>query len=128
MKRALLFITIAFTFITAVAFTPPMSIDSVVGALRTGNSADLAKYMDNNVDLSLPDKSDTYSKAQAVLILKNFFSRNGVTGFEVKHKGDNSGNQYCIGTLQTRSGAYRTTVFMKSDGNRQLIKEIRFQP
>jgi hypothetical protein len=128
MKQALLSITAAFTLITAVAFAPVLSIDSVISALRTGNAVELAKYMDDNIDLTLPDKSDTYSKAQAVLILKDFFSRNGVSGFEVKHKGDNSGSQYCIGMLQTRSGVYRTTVFMKADGSRQLIKEIRFQP
>jgi hypothetical protein len=61
------------------------------------------------------------------MILQDFFSNNGVRNFELKHKGDNSGNQFCIGTLQTKSGAYRTTVFMVSKNGRQLVREIRFQ-
>ncbi|HYK55893.1 MAG TPA: DUF4783 domain-containing protein, partial [Flavisolibacter sp.] len=77
--------------------------------------------------ISLPDKSDSYSKTQAVIILKDFFTNNGVKGFDVIHKGDNGGSQFCIGTLQTRSGNYRTTVFMKTKNGRQLVKEIRFQ-
>lgn len=128
MKQLLLLITVAFTFVSASSFKPAQSIDSVIGALRGGNAMELSKYMDENVDISLPDRSDNYSKSQALLILKDFFGRNGVSGFDVKHKGDNSGNQYCIGTLQTKAGAYRTTVFMKSQEGKQLIKEIKFQP
>jgi hypothetical protein len=79
------------------------------------------------VEISLPGKSDEYSKAQAVMILKDFFTNNGVTGFEVKHKGENNGNQYCIGTLLTKSGNYRTTVYMKTINGKQLVRELRFQ-
>ena len=49
-------------------------IDEVIGALRSGNSSELAKYFDDNVELTIPDKSDNYSKAQAQLIVKDFFS------------------------------------------------------
>lgn len=129
MKQALLAVTIAFTFLTMLAFKPAaLSIDSVISAIRSGNATELVKYMDDNLDLSLPDKTASYSKAQAVLVLKDFFARNGVNGFEIKHKGDNGGNQYCIGMLQTKAGVYRTTVFMKAQDGKQLIKEIKFQP
>ena len=104
------------------------NIDEVIGALRSGNSTELSKYFDDNVELTLPDKSDNYSKAQAQLIIKDFFSNNGVKGFEVKHKGDNpSGGQWCIGTLQTNTGNFRTNVFMKMKNGKELVKEIRFQ-
>ncbi len=113
--------------ITSSAFKPVNGIDDVIGALRLGNASDVGKYIDENVELSLPHKSDNYSKAQAVMILRDFFSNNIVVGFEAKHKGDNSGNQFCIGTLLTKSGDYRTTVFMKTKNGRQAVKEIKFQ-
>jgi hypothetical protein len=103
------------------------NIDAVIGALRSGNASELATYFDENVELTLPDQSDSYSKAQAVLILKDFFNNNGVKTFDVKHKGDNGGGQFCIGTLQTKSGNFRTTVFMKIKNSKELVKEIRFQ-
>ncbi len=113
--------------LTSSSFKPISGIEDVIGALKAGNAAEVAKYIDENVELSLPDKSDNYSKAQAVMILKDFFNSTAVTGFEVKHKGDNNGNQFCIGTLHTRSGDYRTTVFMKTKNAHQSVKEIRFQ-
>lgn len=110
------------------AFKPISGLDDVINALKAGNANEVAKYIDENVELSLPDKSDSYSKAQAVMILRDFFANNNVVAFEAKHKGDNSGNQFCIGNLKTRSGDYRTTVFMKTKNGRQSVKEIRFQP
>ena len=110
------------------SFAQSDNIDGVIGALRSGNAAELAKYFDDNVELTLPVKSDSYSKAQAQVIIKDFFSNNGVKTFELKHKGDSPGGHYCIGTLQTKSGNFRAHVFMKSKGNKEVLKEIRFQP
>ncbi|MCU7548532.1 DUF4783 domain-containing protein [Chitinophagaceae bacterium LB-8] len=126
MQKLFALTTISFLFLLT-AFTPIRGIDEVVNALRKGDATEISKYIDDNVEISLPGKSDTYSKAQAVMILKDFFSNNGVTGFELKHKGENNGNQYCIGTLLTQSGNYRTTVYMKTINGRQLVRELRFQ-
>ncbi|HYC41273.1 MAG TPA: DUF4783 domain-containing protein [Chitinophagaceae bacterium] len=109
------------------SFAQKGNIDAVIGALRAGNATELANYFEESVELTLPDQSDSYSRAQAVLILKDFFSNNGVRSFDVKHKGDGGSGQFCVGTLQTRSGNFRTTVFMKMKNNREVVKEIRFQ-
>ena len=110
------------------SFSTQSGIDEVISALRAGNSGDLARSFDDNIELSLPDKSDNYSKAQAQVILHDFFSNNGVKGFELKHKGDSpGGGHFCIGTLQTNAGNFRTNVFMKVKNGNEVVKEIRFQ-
>ncbi|MEI9911250.1 MAG: DUF4783 domain-containing protein [Bacteroidota bacterium] len=109
------------------SFVQPGTIDEVIGALKSGDATGLSKYFDDNVELTLPVKSDSYSKAQAQVILKDFFDNNNVRGFELKHKGDSPGGHYCIGTLQTKSGNFRAHVFLKSKGNKEVVKEIRFQ-
>jgi hypothetical protein len=108
------------------SFAQPSTIDEVVGTLRSGDADGLSKYFDDNVELTLPVKSDSYSKAQAQVILKDFFGNNGVKGFELKFKGDSPGGHYCIGTLQTRSGNFRVHVFVKAKGSKEVVKEIRF--
>ena len=109
------------------AFKPLAGLDDVIAALNTGNATELAKYVDDNIEINLPDKSDSYSRTQAVMILRDFFSNNGVKSFEVKHKGTNGNSEFCIGELNTKSGTYRTTVFMISKNGKQLVREIRFQ-
>jgi hypothetical protein len=124
MKR---FFTLIATTVILSSFTFFISIDEVVAALKNGDAAQIAKYFDNTVEITMPDKSNSYSKNQAEIVLKDFFSTNGVKSFEVNHKGENAGSQYCIGTLITKNGSFRTTVFMKQKGDKQLLQEIRFE-
>jgi len=117
-----------FLSLTMVSFTNQASnLDNVIDALKDGKASEIGKYLDENVEITLPDKSNNYSKAQAILILKDFFDNNEVKTFEVKHKGDQNGGQFCVGTLQTKSGNYRTTIFMKTMSGKDFIKTLRFQ-
>jgi len=117
-----------FLSLAMVSFTNQASnLDNVIDALKDGKASEIGKYLDENVEITLPDKSNSYSKAQAVLILKDFFDNNEVKTFEVKHKGDQNGGQFCVGTLQTKSGNYRTTIFMKTMSGKDFIKTLRFQ-
>ena len=61
------------------------------------------------------------------MILRDFFKNNVVQSFDVKHRGDQGNSLFCIVTLTTRSGSYRTTIYMTTKNGKQLVKEIRFQ-
>jgi hypothetical protein len=124
MKHFLVLSILTFFFSS---FKVKTGIDEVVAAMRSGNSTLIAKYFDDRVDISMPDKSNSYSKSQAEMVLKDFFSNNPVKNFEIIHKGENAGSQFCIGTLNTKNGSFRTTIFMKQKGNVQLLQELRFE-
>ncbi len=135
MKNFLRLITLACAYLlfNSFAFTPRpasangMEMEDVLGALKTGNAAKLSRYFDIRVDISLPEKTDNYSRTQAEMIIRDFFSVNNVSNFETKFKGDNNGSKYCIGLLRTRHGDFRTKLFMKQRDNKQLLQEIAFQ-
>lgn len=121
-----------FTLLASVLILSSFSIQSegievVVNALKAGNAQKVAVHFDNTIEITLPQKSNSYSKSQAEMILKDFFYINSVKDFVVIHKGENAGSQYCIGTLVTKNANYRTTVFMKQKGSSQLIQEIRLE-
>lgn len=117
-----------FSVLTIVSsFSIYAGIDEIISALKTGNANGIAKYFDTTVEITLPDKSNSFSKSQAEVVLRDFFNNNPVKGFDILHKGENAGSQYCIGTLVTKNASYRTTVFMKQKGNRQTLQEIRFE-
>jgi hypothetical protein len=122
------YLGIAVTLITLFlsSFSPNYTIDDVLKAVRSGNASELAKYFDTRVDISLPDNSDNFSKNQAEMILRDFFANNPVKGFQVKHKGENNGSQFCIGVLQTKNGNFRMKIYMKQKGNEQVVQEIAF--
>lgn len=118
---------VAVAALLLISFRPSQRIDEVVSAMKTGNAAQVARYFDQSVEINLPDKGGSYSKSQAEIVLKDFFTNNPVKGFDVIHKGQNAGSQYCIGTLLTKSGSFRTTLYMKLKADVQLLQEIRFE-
>lgn len=124
MKRFFTLFTIAAALSSFTFFS---SIDEVINGLKTGNAADIARFFDNTVELNMPEKSNSYSRSQGEMVLRDFFSTNVVKNFTVNHKGENAGSQFCIGTLVTKSGTYRTTVFMKLKGDKQLLQTITFE-
>jgi len=126
MKR-ILGLAVLSVALVLVSFRPDYTIDDIALSMRSGNINQLSRYLDTRVDIALPEKSDTYSKSQAEMIIRDFFNTNVVRNFLVRHKGENSGLEFCIGVLQTRNGDYRTTLFIKQKGDRLLLQELRFQ-
>jgi Domain of unknown function (DUF4783) len=127
MKHYYLGFILLFCFTLLSSFSSTVEMDSVVGALKSGDANSIARYFDNRVDIALPDRSDNYSRTQAAMVLRDFFVSNGVVSFEIKHRGENGGCQYCVGVLQTKNGDYRTTLFMKQKGPKQYLQEMHFQ-
>jgi hypothetical protein len=123
--KQLLTISVISLFLSS--FTVLFDIAEVINAVKSGNATMVAKFFDNSVEISMPDKSNSYSKSQAEQVLQDFFNLNPVKGFEIIHKGGNEGSQFCIGTLLTRNGSFRTTIFMKQKGDRQVVQELRFE-
>ena len=123
---ASLLLAVTFFFYSA---SKPMAaeMDSIVNAMKYGDAGMLSHYFDTRIDIDLPDKSDNFSKQQAQMIMKDFFTNNAVQNFEIKHKGEKNGSQYCIGILTTKNGKFRTTLFMKQKGDKQLLQEISLQ-
>lgn len=123
MKRFILLTSIAFSLM---AFVNLSGLNDVINGIKAGNAAQVAKYFDNTVEISLPGNRNTYSKSQAEIILKDFFKNNPVKSFTVIHKGENKGAQFCIGNLVTGSGTFRTTLQLKQKGDAQVLQEIQF--
>lgn len=109
------------------SLTNATGIDDVLTALKTGNASQVARYFDQTVDITLPGKSNNYSKSQAEIVLKDFFRINSIRSFSIIHQGENAGSQYCIGNLVTSNGTFRTTIFMKQKGDKQALQELRFE-
>lgn len=124
MKKFLILLGAAFILSS---FSNYSGIEDIIIGLKAGNAAQVSKYFDNTVEVTLPAKSNSYSRSQADLVLRDFFTNNSVKGFNVIHKGENAGSQYCIGTLLTKSNAFRTTIFMKQKGEKQILQEIRIE-
>jgi len=108
------------------SFTATDNVGDVASAIKTGDATRVSKYFDNLVEISLNDRSHSYSRSQAELIVRDFFTSHDVTNFQVVYKSAGADVEYCMGKLTTRHGEYRTSFSLKNRGDRKLIQEISF--
>jgi uncharacterized protein YycO len=102
--------------------------DKVVLALKTGNSRDLAMHFIPNIDLTIKETADVYSKAQAEQILRKFFNDHPPVDLVIEHSGVSKfGDKYFIGILRTRSGYFRVTFFLKKMDDDFQVKQLRIE-
>ena len=103
--------------------------DDIANAIRNGDARQLSTYFVNSVDLTIIDKENVYSKAQAEFVLKDFFSKNPPKSFNIIHKGASpEGTQYAIGNLITANGkTFRTSFYVKNNNGKFVLKELRIE-
>ncbi len=125
MKRLLLSIV----FIASISFFVFADIFSDINSsMKDGNFKLIASYFNTSIELNIPGADGLFSKAQAELLMKDFFTRNTPRKFVIKHNGDSQdGSKYFIGILETGSGNFRTYYYVKNNNGNYLIKELRIE-
>jgi hypothetical protein len=103
-------------------------VSDVSGYFKSGNAKEIAKFFNTSVELSISDETDTYSKAQAEQILRDYFGKNVPVNSTVIHL-INTNPNYQIGILSllTKSVKRRVTVTFKKTSGEFLITELRIE-
>ncbi len=102
--------------------------DEVIAAIKQGNSSSIARYFNEKIDLKILDQEDVYSKAQAEMILKDFFDKHKVKAFNTSHSSANkSSNQFVVGSLETANGKFRISFLIKKFDDKYLISQFRIE-
>ena len=100
-------------------------------ALKTGNSKELARHFNNNIELIIESENvefDKVSSTQAELVLKNFFQKHPAKDFIYVHQGSSpEGAQYSTGTYQSQNGSFLVYIVLKQFGGHYQIDRIDFR-
>lgn len=101
----------------------------IASGFKTGNAKELGLHFNQTLDLSTPDAEGTYSKAQAEMIVKNFFVKYPPTSYTRNHQGkSNDGSQYAIGVYKSGKFSFRTYYLLKTIDGKPLIHQLKFEP
>lgn len=126
MNRSLLFLASLLLVLGLRAQDPTR--DKVVLAMKTGNAKELADQFIPNIDLTVKETSEVYSKAQAEQIIRKFFNDHPPVDMVIEHSGVSKfGDKYYIGILRTRNGYFRVTFFLKKNGELMQVKQLRIE-
>ena len=103
-------------------------IDKVTELLGQGNITELSKLFAPDVEITLMNDEDTYSKLQATAVLTRFFNQHKPRQIKLLHK-VNSNKKFLFGValLTSTNGIYRIAYMLSETNNRVLIIELRIE-
>lgn len=102
-------------------------MNDMVNAVRYGRVADISRFLDNVVPITINNNQSIYSRTQAEMVLKDFFSKNTPSDFIVANTGAGGNNaSFAIGDLITATGKYSVYILLKQKDNSYMLQEIRF--
>lgn len=99
----------------------------VISAIKKGDSESLAEGFFANVEIVLPTKTGVYSRKQAEMVIKDFFSKYPVSDFELIHKGKKENASFAIANYSSGSHRFRFTFLTKLNGSKVLIHQLRIE-
>jgi len=99
--------------------------NTVITAFNEGDANKLADFISGNIELTINNKNDIYSKKQALGIISDFFKNNKVLSFKILHTSSVNAVSFVIGELQTDKGIFRVTINLKkTDKSAEILKLI----
>jgi hypothetical protein len=130
MKRKSAFLPIALALFVLANFTLLAQTD-VVGqvkeTIKAGSAKELASFLNQTVEVTIDGKVQSYSKAQAEFVFRDFFKQHVPNEFNIIHQGSSKGGQpFAIGQYKSGEEVYRVFMKIKTVANTQLVHEISF--
>ena len=96
-------------------------------AVKAGSAKDLVRFLNSSIDINLEGDVNTYNKAQAEFVLRDFFKKHAPTDFTIKHTGASKGGlQFAIGEYQSGTDYYDVLMRVREVNKESLIHEISF--
>ena len=129
MKNLILSITFTFFLFTAQGQNngnhSPM--EDVVNAIKADRVADMVKYFDAFVPITINNAQQIYSHNQAQVVLQDFFDKNSAKEFLVMDNGSpNNTSKFLIGSFTEPNGIkYTVYILMKTKNGEYMLQEIR---
>jgi len=97
--------------------------------ISKGDAEQIASVCAKSVELTFSHKAKTYSKDEAEIILKKFFTKNDPKSyrFSPMQKSRSNNTIYAMGRMTTNSANFRVYLFFIPKGKEYILKELRIE-
>ena len=104
-------------------------IEEISNHIKAGEVKELSAFFDVTVELTIQERENSYSKAQAEIILKNLFNKYPAKSFKVMHRGSSEkGGKYLIGLFVSENDTdFRTSIVLLEKNGQYYIQQLRFE-
>jgi hypothetical protein len=123
-RQILLLVLFAFA---SVGVKAQNDADQLVQHLQTANFNKLLSFWDTQVEVNLPDLAGQkqFSPVDANEMLRSFYSRNNIIGFEKNAERKVGTTIYLTGKLLSQNAKYNLTLLMQENKQHLTIVSVR---
>ncbi|MBN3034150.1 MAG: DUF4783 domain-containing protein [Bacteroidales bacterium] len=103
-------------------------VEQIANTFRSNDSRELSGFFSEAVDMEIPGSEGAYSKTQAEMIIKDFFTVHPCSAFQVNHQGTSQdGSRYFIGTYTSSGVQFRVYGLLKTISGKLLIQQLQIE-
>lgn len=124
MSYLYIFIATAILSISGISSLPHAEIEKAFNASDAGA---IESLMNEKVLMTVLGKDGAYSKSQAKLILKDFFTKYPKGKFEIIHPGKEGASAFSIGNYTVNGNVFRVTFHFKKVNGKYLIETLNIE-
>lgn len=116
-----------FSLITLTIQAQSDIVNQVKETIKAGSAKELSGFLNQTVDVTIDGTVQSYSKAQAEFVFRDFFKQHPPSEFSIIHQGSSKGGQpFAIGQYKSDAETYRVFMKIKIINGAQLVHEISF--
>jgi uncharacterized protein DUF4783 len=126
-KKLVFLVTCTFVFFGAQAQYNRTPIEDMSNAIKNNRVADIAKYFDNFVPVTINNNQAIYSRNQAEVVLRDFFDKNTPKDFNTQDNGspDNT-SKFLIGNFNATNGSkFNVYILIKMKDGNYILQDIK---
>ena len=102
--------------------------DKISDAIRSGDASKLAECFAPTIQLSVPGKKGDFSRTQAEVIMRDFFSQYPPSSFTVNSEGKTSGtNFYTLGAYVSGSVRFKVYYVIQKADSEITLHILKFE-
>lgn len=121
-----------YSFLTAVLFSMSMQssipFTSIEKAFAANNAGEITALGKEKILLNVLGKEGAYSKSQANLVLKDFFTKKPGNTFKFIFKSkESSDGSFAIGNYESKAETFRVTIHFKKEGSDFKIESLAIE-
>jgi hypothetical protein len=111
--KYLLCLLLSFTVFSS--FSQELAFDKLEIGFQKGDEKIILTHVVDKLLLNIEQKESVYSKSQAEMILRDFFTKNPPKSFKFIFKGTKGGSTCAVGILVCANKEYRVSIALKEE-------------
>ena len=121
-----------YAFLTSILISLSVQSDipyaGIENAFSSNNASEVASYGKEKLIMNIMGKEGVYSRSQAGLVLKDFFTKKPGGSFKFIFKSkESSDGSFAIGTYDSKGESFRVTIHFKKEGSDYRIESLTIE-